>query len=1386
MEFRTQTLEAISPVVMVVASPEAEAICQSQNGLTVTDLLRPYGFFHHLSVPVRTVGEHSYRIKELRLRFYEASAIYQPAPKVAEDHLCAVLSNAATDVSHAPDLLAALKKGEVPDALPWFKHYREEYMRMLRFSEHETFDHPVACLLVLSASEPNVVQAAEEMFQTMTLPPALRDSSSQATLLRHHVLLADDRPQPATSPDEKLPEGKLAEMKEGLGDAACSLVRINSGDKDKRSGLAGLWHSQIRSPVEGGGAGEPASKPAMPEQGYGAALSVSDVDGLKRSLEDFAVRALIPHLEMRVRNLSQQVALTRKGFKNQIKTLLWRNRSATSAAILSSATSNGADVPATPLRTPRATTTGVFSGLSGSQAQLRQLADTAFLVQDFQTAASTLRTLAVDYRSEGLWHSYASVQELLGLASFMIGASMQEVMTHFKEAFHRFSPQERDPSRDGIRYATRSMLLLAQYASLHGQWSEAHQGLMRAHLQEEDGRAAVLLEQAALCLLHKQPPNLRRFSFHFVLAGLRYNSCNLRNLGRHAYRQVVWLYEGRHWAFIEEHLHDVLGKQSKAAGDLHGAVRHFLAMLPCPRSSPSWQSFYLRQFLDAATQLAANSPEELGPLDLPLPAVNIRNPQVFYDNQTCHANGAARAVPAAYWRRLESLLLPGGDAGQNWLDSGSKTNLASLHNEVCVAGEAVTVAVQLSNPLGIPLVISRLSILAQLQQPEEQEGADGSILAEEVEVTLAAGEAREVRLQLRPLVPGTLTLRGITWTLSDIARGERLFKLKAASGRRATRDQSRQAKLVFKVIPSAPLLQVELLGLPRTVAEGALVEGQLRLSSRGGSVSGIRMLSAEPDLLLDPSAQPDGVHEASAAARDQTAQAESTASIGLPQANVPCKGQAFMSSWGPDFCVDGQSGPCSWPMRFHPRQPGRCLLHLLWYFEPRAGEDLRFRMLRMVHEVEVLPSLCCQAQLIPAPDDLQSYLLRLQVDSRQEAESTQLEELVCRSPGWKLEPLASAASPSLSDPAASAHSPPSSANSSTEVHGAHSSLLQQSPDCSIAQLQQPLPAKLQALLYFRLHPPLHPTPDQSKPDLGQQADAAARFHLQGQQMRHAKAQAVFEKQQAGQPKSKHKPQQDPVGAEQKQHASGSTPPAAAAAAIAPDPSQRWAGGAPDLSLHWHLSSQHLHGCHHLYKCWPKGEAGVQMLLKGPAQVQHDFAAQPLCRVRLQLSLRNFLSGDVTAEATFGAAASDAARASWSTPGPASSDLPACHSHVWSGRKRAHIDTLPSGAINHKTTEVLLSSEGMHNLQDYQVKVKDGLLLISGTRGLNDAFPDFTGKRQQLRQERQEFNFHREIRLPADASTASGHVHAKVVEGVLEVTVDKVWGPQASDRVDVQF
>lgn len=63
-------------------------------------------------------------------------------------------------------------------------------------------------------------------------------------------------------------------------------------------------------------------------------------------------------------------------------------------------------------------------------------------------------------------------------------------------------------------------------------------------------------------------------------------------------RQVLSVYKDHKWAFIEEHIHDVLGKQSRDTGDFDSALQHFAAMLHCSHSPPYWQAHYLKQFLD--------------------------------------------------------------------------------------------------------------------------------------------------------------------------------------------------------------------------------------------------------------------------------------------------------------------------------------------------------------------------------------------------------------------------------------------------------------------------------------------------------------------------------------------------------------------------------------------------------------------------------------------------------------------------------------------------------------------------------------------------------------------------------------------------------------------
>ena len=102
----------------------------------------------------------------------------------------------------------------------------------------------------------------------------------------------------------------------------------------------------------------------------------------------------------------------------------------------------------------------------------------------------------------------------------------------------------------------------------------------------------------------KEPQVLLRFVAHgggAAAAAARPS----RACARRARRQVLGLYAGRQWAFIEEHLHGVLGARRREAGDPAGALRHYAAMLASPRAPRAWQATYMRQFLDAVAAAVA-------------------------------------------------------------------------------------------------------------------------------------------------------------------------------------------------------------------------------------------------------------------------------------------------------------------------------------------------------------------------------------------------------------------------------------------------------------------------------------------------------------------------------------------------------------------------------------------------------------------------------------------------------------------------------------------------------------------------------------------------------------------------------------------------------------
>ncbi|KAL6758247.1 ER-golgi trafficking TRAPP I complex 85 kDa subunit-domain-containing protein [Haematococcus lacustris] len=440
------------------------------------------------------------------------------------------------------------------------------------------------------------------------------------------------------------------------------------------------------------------------------------------------------------------------------------------------------------------------------------------------------RLAAQDYLAASNSRWYAGVEEMLGLCVLM-SPDDNDPQKYFQRAYEHYAKLPGKPAR---MLASRAALISATYLQAAARFLPASVILMRAHFEEENARAALLLEQSAYCLLYPLLPSQRKFAFQMVLAGLRYHAAGQKRLAIQAYRQVLGSYQGRRWRAIEEHLNDILGKQSRESGEDGQAALHFLALLQdCSAGRPAaTQAHYLSQFLEAARKVAAKEVPPGTPFAVPglqLPLVNGQEASVVFSDSGCAGNAAAHQVPPGVWLQLEACCC--GDTGNgssNWLDAAAapvKQETAE-HEEfnAVVVGEPVSVRVQFRNPLAVKLRVSAVRLMceftpqaglpapAEMPHPvtggAEQQAAgplpglpvdphDPHPLAAgakslatanrhnhpllevaDVSLTLHPGEVLSEMLSVTPRVPGTLRISGVTWLLADCLEGSVAFNLR--------------------------------------------------------------------------------------------------------------------------------------------------------------------------------------------------------------------------------------------------------------------------------------------------------------------------------------------------------------------------------------------------------------------------------------------------------------------------------------------------------------------------------------------------------------------------------------------------------------------------------
>ncbi|KAL0887791.1 hypothetical protein Bca101_011774 [Brassica carinata] len=957
-------LEEVSPVVMVLCTPLVEETFL-KNGLSFVETLKPFCNFSNIDVPVRTSGDQLYRLKKFTLRLFNASDIRQPNVEVAKQRLEHVITQAGEEVFHdlksdPPQITDILSNPESEISPTWFQYYNKELIRTLSFSDHEAFDHPVACLLVVSSKDEEPLNKFVDLFNTNRLPSLLNDGIMDPKILKHYLLVHDNQ-DATTERTSKV----LSEMRSTYGHNECNLLCTNSSKEGNIEHQANPWAS---------------FKSSVPAEKLGCALTGDDIVEIKDLMQEFASRHIIPYMEQKVRDLNQQISATRKGLRNQIKNLWWRK--------------GKDDIPDS--------AKGSTYTFSSTESQIRILGDYAFMLHDYELALSSYRLISTDYKLDKAWKHYAGVQEMMGLAYFISDQSIKEAEYCMENASSTYMKL----GKSGFQNATRCGLWWAEMLKARDQYKEAAFVYFRI-CGEEPLHAAVMLEQASYCFVLTKPAMLHKYGFHLVLSGDHYKICDQVNHAIRTYRSAISVYESTTWSHIKDHVYFHIGQWYAIVGMNDVAVRNMLRVLDCGNQSKSTQEIFLRDFFDIVKKTGMKH-EVVG---LRLPAINMSSLQVIYEDHRTYASQASALVEESIWQSLEDDIIPSLNSGKsNWLELQSKL-LPKKYKEsnVCVVGESVKLDLEFRNPLLISTSVTSVSLICELTANSDDLKLDketsslslgtehnqvttsgfSSFTLSEVDFTLGGGEKKLVRLTVTPSEEGILKIVGVRWELSGSIVGVHYFQSVPTNAK--TNKAKRKNKLTptdalkFLVIKSLPRLEGSIDHLPEKLYAGDLRYLVLELKNNSESpIKNLKMKISHPRFVNPESHEeeltpgfPDCLkkgHEQNIVQRETSR----TSSVFAFPKDVSLQGDRSLR----------------WPLWLRAAIPGTISLYFTIYYEmENVSSIMKYRTLRMHYNLKVLPSLETSFEITPSPSRLQEFLVRMDIVNRANSDSFEIHQL---------------------------------------------------------------------------------------------------------------------------------------------------------------------------------------------------------------------------------------------------------------------------------------------------------------------------------------------------------------------------------------------------------
>ena len=291
---------------------------------------------------------------------------------------------------------------------PYYSLYLRRLLSGIPVSPHETFSHPVACVIAISSRSKSPIEELRQLYnETMTGDKKL-PGWVDGEYLRYYVLVHDEEQDDITRS-----LSLFDQMKRHLG-LHCHLLRLRSSqsaetDDDSIPLPRSDWMTaeEELADIQRSESEEDFEDPTRH-------IFESDATAIRTFIREMVTQSIIPTMERHVSLWNDQVASRRRGIAGRFMNL---SRKWGGFGGSRSSTGGGGSTP------DSFETLGYYKP-DASEAIMRKLADFAFMLRDFKLAQSTYDLLRSDFHDAKAWKYHAATNEMAALSLLIMPQTM--------------------------------------------------------------------------------------------------------------------------------------------------------------------------------------------------------------------------------------------------------------------------------------------------------------------------------------------------------------------------------------------------------------------------------------------------------------------------------------------------------------------------------------------------------------------------------------------------------------------------------------------------------------------------------------------------------------------------------------------------------------------------------------------------------------------------------------------------------------------------------------------------------------------------------------------------------------------------------------------------